>query len=219
LKVLSINIGQAKPLKNAKASGQTGIYKEPVKDSVWISKLGLKGDTICDTENHGGVDQAVYIYGAKDYSWWTYTLSQDFRAGMFGENLTLSELESASFAIGDRLAMGEVLLEVTAPRIPCVTLATRMADPKFAKRFKEAERPGLYCRVLNEGFVKQGDEVRLEPYTGDRISVIQMFRDFYRPQLSEQELRRYLAVPIAIRDRVEKEKNLKTLLGPEYLNP
>lgn len=212
MKVLSINIGQAKPLKNAKASGQTGIYKEPVEDSVWISKLGLKGDTICDTENHGGVDQAVYIYGAKDYGWWTCTLGQDFRSGMFGENLTLSELESGSFAVGDRLELGEVILEVTAPRIPCVTLATRMADPSFAKRFKEAERPGLYCRVLQEGFVQKDDRVKLEPYQGDRISVIQMFRDFYRPQLSEQELRRYLAVPIAIRDRVDKEALLKALV-------
>ena len=112
MKVLSVNIGKAEPMQNAKASGKTGIFKQPVREQVFISKLGLKDDTICDTQNHGGPDQAVYIYGAKDYGWWTCLLGKDVKAGTFGENLTISELASDSFAIGDRLQVGEVLLEV-----------------------------------------------------------------------------------------------------------
>ncbi len=38
--------------------------------------------------------------------------------GVFGENLTLSELDHVPLAIGDRLRIGRVLLEITAPRIP-----------------------------------------------------------------------------------------------------
>jgi MOSC domain-containing protein YiiM len=66
--------------------------------------------------------------------------------GAFGENLTIGTLESALFRIGDRLHIGEVILEVTAPRIPCDTFATRMGDPTFIKRFRKAGRPELYCR-------------------------------------------------------------------------
>ena len=81
--------------------------------------------------------------------------------GTFGENLTIAGVETAQALIGDRLAIGDVLLEVTSPRIPCVTLAARMGDPGFVKRFRAAERPGFYCRVLQEGFVRAGDAVTL----------------------------------------------------------
>ncbi|MFN8418216.1 MAG: MOSC domain-containing protein [Anaerolineae bacterium] len=39
-----------------------------------------------------------------------------------------------------------------------------MGDPQFVKRFKEAERPGVYCRVISEGKVSAGDSVTLKPY-------------------------------------------------------
>jgi hypothetical protein len=50
--------------------------------------------------------------------------------------------------------------------------------------------------------------VRVEPYEGDAIPILQSFRDFYEPDLSVATLQRYLAAPIAIRDRVEKEQQL-----------
>jgi MOSC domain-containing protein YiiM len=53
-----------------------------------------------------------------------------------------TDLESAAFRIGDRLRIGEVLLEVTAPRFPCPKLAKRMADPTFVKQFRHAIRGG-----------------------------------------------------------------------------
>ncbi len=116
--------------------------------------MGLEGDSIVDKKNHGGRDQAVYIYGGADYAWWSRArpdLDHGYQPGTFGENLTISDLESAEYAVGDRLQIGEVVLEVTAPRIPCVTLAARMGDPQFIKAFMAAERPGLYCRVIVEG--------------------------------------------------------------------
>lgn len=209
MRLISVNLGKAQAI--AAKSGQTGIYKSGQEGPVWITALGLAGDTICDTENHGGVDQAVYVFGAPDYAWWSKTLERELLPGTFGENLTVSDLESATLAIGDRLLVGEVVLEITAPRIPCVTLATRMGDPAFAKRFREAERPGVYCRVLQEGYLQVGDAVTLEPYTGEPLSALEMFRDFYKARLDEATLRRYLAAPIAVRDRVEKEAALVKL--------
>src|SRR5689334_6259181 len=100
----------------------------------------------------------------------------------------------------------EVILQVTAPRIPCETFAARMEDPQWVKKFRHAERPGLYCRVIKEGFVKAGDPVSIEKYTGETIPVLDMFRDFYDRNKSEQTLRRHLNAPIAIRARRDIEK-------------
>ena len=78
-------------------------------------------------------------------------MGREIAPGTFGENLTISDLETAGLAIGDRIQVGDVCLEVTAPRIPCGTFAARMGDPGFVARFRIAERPGAYCRVIREG--------------------------------------------------------------------
>jgi len=212
MKLISINIGQKQTLQNGDKLETTGIYKLPVHESVQISSLGIKDDFIGSSKHHGGPDQAIYVYGMKDYEWWSTELGRTLGAGMFGENLTISELESAKFNIGDYLHIGAITLQVAAPRIPCSTFAKRMEDPKFVKRFRAAERPGLYCRVIKEGIVTAGDEVRVEAYTGETISLVQMYRDYYEKDKSRELLERHLAAPISIRARVELEAQLNQLL-------
>jgi MOSC domain-containing protein YiiM len=209
--VLSVNIGKEQAIKNAKASGKTGIFKQPTRAAVEVTPEGLVGDTICDTENHGGPDQAVYVFGSVDYEWWSQSLGRDLAPGTFGENLTISGLESAAWWIGDRLHIGGVVLEVTAPRIPCVTLAARMGDPAFVKRFRVAERPGLYCRVIQPGVVSTGDPILLEPYPGQTVTALEMFRFFYATNPSAAEMRRMLAAPIDIRSRRDLEARLASM--------
>lgn len=213
MQLISVNIGREQAIENAKPSGKTGIFKEPVSIRVQITATGLAHDTICDKRNHGGVDQAVYVYGIEDYQWWSTTLGRELAPGTFGENLTIAGLESAQYSIGDRFHIGAVILEVTAPRIPCVTLAARMGDPQFVKRFQKAERPGLYCRVVQEGWVQVNDPVRHEKFSAETVTALEMFRDFYKPKLDEATLRRYLAAPTAIRDRVHKQARLEKIIG------
>jgi MOSC domain-containing protein YiiM len=213
MQLVSVNTGTAQPIAYAKTSGVTGIYKRPASEPVRVASLGLEGDTICDTENHGGADQAVYVYGLPDYAWWSAELGRELAPGTFGENLTIAGLESAKLAIGDRLRIGELVLEVTAPRIPCVTLAQRMGDPAFLKLFRSAERPGLYCRVIREGLVQAGDAVALEPYAGEQVLAIELFRDFFAPDRDLATVRRHLAAPIASRARTDKENQLQKLLA------
>lgn len=215
MRILSVNRGRAEPIAGAKASGVTGIYKRPVEAALLVTALGLAGDAICDTDNHGGVDQAVYVYGAPDYAWWSAELGAALAPGTFGENLTVDGLESAALAVGDRLRAGALLLEVTAPRIPCVTLARRMGDPAFLKRFRAAERPGVYCRVIQEGLALAGAQVRYEPFSGERVGVVELFRDFFEPRQDEATLRRHLAAPIDWRSRRDKEQQLARLLRGE----
>ena len=208
-----MNVGSARPILGAGKSGFTGIFKRPTSGPVAVALLGLAGDVISDRANHGGPDRAVYVFGTPDYGWWAESLACDLLPGTFGENLTVAGLESQSLNVGDSLHVGPVVLQVTAPRIPCATLAVRMEDPAFLKRFREAERPGVYCRVLVEGAVERGNRVSVERYGGATISVLEMFRAFFDPKVSEREVRRHLAAPIAERARTHRARQLRRLLA------
>ena len=216
MNLLSVNLGQERILQRRDRVERTGIFKHPRGVPVQITKLGLQGDVIASKKHHGGPDQAVYVYGEADYEWWSEELGREIAPGTFGENLTVSHLASARLNVGDLLHLREVTLQVTAPRIPCGTFAARMADPQWVKRFRLAERPGLYCRVLKEGFVRAGETVSVEPYAGETLSILEMFRDYYDKSKSEETLRRHLNAPIAIRARRDIEKVLQLLSSSRH---
>jgi MOSC domain-containing protein YiiM len=209
MNLISVNIGQERTQQRKTFIETTGIYKFPVQESVEIKSLGIEQDVICDKKSHGGPDQAIYVYGGADYAWWSRELRKEISPGTFGENLTISDLESAQLNIGDFIHVGNVTLQVTAPRIPCGTFATRMDDPQWVKRFRYAERPGLYCRVAKEGFVKAGEPVSIERYTNETISLLEMFREYYNKNKSVETLQRLLKAPIAIGARRDLENDLQ----------
>lgn len=211
--LISINVGQKRTQQNGSEVETTGIYKLPAGEPIQIGTLGIKDDFIANQKDHGGPDQAIYIYGTPDYAWWTKELGREIGPGTFGDNLTITNLESARYKVGDRFHIGSAILEVTAPRIPCATLAARMGDPQFVKRFRRAESPGLYCRVIREGLVQTGEDARLEPFTGETILAVELFRDYYQPEKDEVTLRRFLKAPIAIRARKDVENDLQKLLA------
>jgi len=208
MRLLNVNLGKAELLRGAKDPYLSGIAKRSVEGSVRISTEGLAGDVVCDSRYHGGPDQAVYLYGAADYAWWEAEMARSLAPGTFGENLTISDWASADGAVGDRFYIGEVILEVTSPRVPCATLSRHMGDSTFLKKFRHAERPGVYCRLLREGEVRAGDEVRYEPLAGDTLGIMELYRDAFSPAKDAATLRRHLASSLAIRLRLPKEEAL-----------
>ena len=142
----------------------------------------------------GGPDQAVYLYGQPDYDFFARELGRDLPPGLFGENLLVAGLESASICVGDRFAIGEVLLEATAPRNPCSTFAARMDEPHWVKRFHAAGRPGVYGRVLRTGAVEAGMAVTHTPFAGERVLVTELMRDYKNP--APDRMRWLLKAPI-----------------------
>lgn len=176
MKLLSVNVGKAEPI--AAKSSVSGINKRPQIGNVFIHRLGLAGDVICDLKNHGGLDQAVYLYGQPDYEWWKCELQTHLTPGTFGENLTIDGLLSSEIYVGDRFVFDEVVLEATFPRIPCVTLAARFADKHFPKRFLKANRPGVYCRVLKEGNVKTSDHITYQMTYGEKRPILDLLDAF-----------------------------------------
>jgi MOSC domain-containing protein YiiM len=163
---------------------------------------------VANAKHHGGPDQALYLYSSEDYVWWAGELGHAPRPGTFGENVTLSSFGSDDVRIGDRYGVGPVLLEVTSPRIPCSTFATRMGEPNWVKRFADARRPGIYVRVLESGEVAAGDAVERLGGGEAHPTVVELMDAWYDPEPEAALLERVLAAPIAIRDRAAFEKKL-----------
>ena len=160
--------------------GRTGIDKRPVDRPVQVRRLGLDGDTICDTVHHGGVDQAVYAYASEDTEWWQEQLAGELRfrlrPGSLGENLTLRGVDVTNAVIGECWQVGEAVLQVAVPRTPCSTFASYWDVDRLPKRFIKAGRPGAYLRVLTEGAVAAGDEVRILERPAHGLTLAQTLR-------------------------------------------
>lgn len=207
MRLESVNVGRRETVSHGSSSMETGICKYPVEGPVRVTRDGIEGDIVVATEHHGGIDQAVYAYSSEDYEWWRRSSDHEFHAGLFGENLTIGDMPS-DMQIGDRLLIGEVVLEATAPRIPCNTLATRMKDTGFGMAFRRAERPGIYFRVLNEGDVGSGDAVTFVENRESDVTVLELFRFSYALRHEPDDLRRFLDAPVAERFRARIEGKL-----------
>lgn len=198
MQLVSVNIGTARQV----GSVLSGIYKAPVKESVHLGLDGLQSDAVCDTRYHGGPDQAVYVYTSEDYDWWTDQLGVEVLPGTFGDNLTLSGISSRDVHVEDQFEIGSVVIEATAPRIPCATLGRRMGDSSFPAAFRRAERSGFYCRVLSTGPVQVGQEVAYQPANGeDGVAIQELFNLYYEPAPTVDQLQHALKAKVASRER------------------
>ena len=83
MQVDSVNAGRAEPMKIGARTVSTGIRKAPVERGH-VGTLGLVGDVVADVENHGGLDQAIYVYSSEDYAWWGEELGRVPEPGTFG---------------------------------------------------------------------------------------------------------------------------------------
>ncbi|MDB5613452.1 MAG: protein YiiM [Devosia sp.] len=207
-RLLSVNHGTAQHIPGYKPL--TGIIKTPVPNAA-IDRMGLANDAVCDRKHHGGVDQAIYIYFADDYQFWATELRQAIVPGWFGDNLTITGVEGRNVAIGDRFAIGPVLLEVTYHRTPCMTFAALMGDPMWVKQFHRAGRPGAYCRVLTPGTVEPGMEVTYTPFSGERVTVSELMSLDGKRNIDPAFMRRALTTPIRDKTRFKFEDKLASL--------
>ena len=151
----------------------TGIFKEPANGPIEVRKLNLEGDHQADLEFHGGVCKAVYAYPIEHYTHWARELDRaDFSFGQFGENFTVEGMLESEIYVGDVLRIGDVVFEVTQPRVPCFKLGIRMGDvDDFQNRFLRSGFVGFYLRVLEEGTVSAGMEIERVSKRSDSMSI------------------------------------------------
>lgn len=179
--VSTVSVGLPRDERWAGRLERTAIVKRPVQGAVVVHALGLAGDQVADTLNHGGPDKAVYVFAREDLDWWGQELGRPLADGMFGENLTTRGIDVNEALVGERWRIGTALLEVCSIRIPCSVFAGWMQVSgldarQWVRRFTATGRPGPYLRVVETGELAAGDEIVVEHRPGHGVTVSTMFR-------------------------------------------
>ncbi|MDO8770477.1 MAG: MOSC domain-containing protein [Burkholderiaceae bacterium] len=162
--LLSINLGQARPLMTGGRKILSAIGKQAVEGGVAVNRLGLDGDEQADLSVHGGIDKAVYAYPVEHHTFWqkqrkTHGVSlfdEVLPPGFVGENLSISGLLEHEVWVGDELHFPDCILRVTAPREPCFKFNAVMGYNQAAKDMALAGCCGFYMAVDKMGSMAAG---------------------------------------------------------------
>jgi MOSC domain-containing protein YiiM len=203
-RVVSVNIGVLRVVPWTAGKGSTGIDKRPAPGRVRAEGVGLAGDVIVDTNNHGGYDQAVYAYAREDAAWWADDLDREVPVGAFGENLSTDGVEVTGAVIGERWRVGSTLLEVSRPRIPCRTFAGFWEVPQLIKLFTQRAVPGAYLRIIEEGELGAGDDVRIVHRPGHGVTIGEVFRALTGDRTLVPRLLEAPELPAALHEKAER---------------
>jgi MOSC domain-containing protein YiiM len=191
-KVLSVNVGGVREFEYNGRLARSAIWKSPAVGRVAARGVNLAGDDQADRKAHGGPDKALYAYAVEDARWWEQEIGRALAYGEFGENLTTAGIDVNDALVGERWQIGTTVLEVSEPRIPCWRLGVRMNDKTFPRRFTDSLRAGPYFRIVIEGDVGAGDEIRIVQRPAHDLTIRDVFRIYTRDRA---EVERLLAVP------------------------
>jgi len=114
---------------------------------IWLNK---KGFTLQEP-----LDQAVFAYPIKHYTYISDEEIQDMEVGEKGENFSMLEVDEFTVSIGDTYKLGEAIIQVSQPG---KATTKHLEDRNF--------QTGWFFRVLEEGYVKSETDLELieRPY-------------------------------------------------------
>jgi MOSC domain-containing protein YiiM len=208
MRLVSINVGQPRPVAWRGRSVQTSIWKNPVAGLVQARRLNLDGDRQADLTIHGGADKAVYVYPSEHYAYWGRELGgTELPWGAFGENFTTEGLLESDVQIGDHFTIGGAQFVVTQPRMPCFKLGIRFGRPALLRQFLQSGRTGFYFAVVREGTVAADDPIECSKTENAGLTVSEIV-SLYRQDADNQDLLRraseLAALPESWRDYFKK---------------
>ncbi|MGC2332649.1 MAG: MOSC domain-containing protein [Candidatus Acidiferrales bacterium] len=197
MKVISLNVGKPRRVPYGDGEVTTSIFKSPVPGPLLLRRLNLDGDAQSDLQVHGGRNKAVYAYPSEHYESWRKEFpEQELPRGMFGENLTTEGLKEENACIGDQFRIGEAVVKVTQPRMPCYKLGIRFGRPDMVKRFLASRRSGIYFSVVEEGMIGVGDAIEKIHEDENRLSIADINRAYADTRNNEPLLRRIVRLGI-----------------------
>ena len=133
-------------------SPEKGMIKHDVREGLLLEELGIEGDA-----HAGFMHRQVSLIAVEDIRTMMEKLP-DLVPGSFAENLTTEGFDLSALKIGDRLKVGETVLEVSQIGKECHTkceVFRKTGDCIMPKK-------GIFTRVIKGGKVKTGDTVRFD---------------------------------------------------------
>lgn len=199
MKLLSVNVSLPEIHQWKGKEISTSFFKKSVGNKeVQVFKTTLAGDQVADPRVHGGEDKAIYSYSLDTYSWWMQTLGlSSLEPGAMGENLSFDAFDENKIYVGDIFQVGSCQIQAVQPRQPCFKMEIRFPkSPEIVKTFLDYDRPGIYFRVIKEGFLKAGDQAELIFSEKEKVSINEIYR-FYKDKksVSKERARQIADVP------------------------
>jgi hypothetical protein len=137
--LLQLRTSKMKQMHNLSIT--TGIYKLPRTERVWCSSTGLESDEH-DLTFHGGLEKAVHQYYPGHYASWRreFPEGQNFDVGSFGENLVSEKMNERNVCVGDKIRVGEALLQVffNAPSYVAHSQMAKLSIQVFGARYRHS---------------------------------------------------------------------------------
>ena len=130
-------------------SKNKGERKTPVPTVTLLPNHGIEGDA------HAGEWHRQVSLLALESIEKMQRLGLSVDAGDFAENITTSGLNVNGLLPGERLRVGNVLLEVTTVCTPC----DQLERIRPGLRRELYGRRGMLCRVLTGGSIRRGDAI------------------------------------------------------------
>ncbi|KGI70444.1 MOSC and FAD-binding oxidoreductase domain-containing protein [Mycolicibacterium rufum] len=194
--LVSVNVGLPEDIAWNGRTVHTGAWKHPVTGPRRVRRLNIDGDGQGDLGGHGGENRAVLVYQLDSYRHWAREFGRDdLEPGLLGENLTVEGLPDDEVCIGDRYRVGEVVLEVTQPRVTCYRAGMRIGEPRMAALLVAHRRPGFYCRVITEGDLEAGLDIVKIADGPEGVTVAEIDALLYLPGHPRDTLERALRIP------------------------
>lgn len=160
--ILQVRTGKIVPFCGL--SEPSAIIKTRVTAPIHVGFLGCDGDEHAFI-SHGGPDKALMHYPSQHYTLWKSEIPVNahlFAPGAFGENLVGNTLDEHAVCIGDIYRLGEeILIQISEPRQPCYKLNHRFELKDMSLRSQNLNRTGWYCRVLKQGWLREGNGMML----------------------------------------------------------
>ncbi len=178
MKVISTNIGKKTSLLWKGKEISTGIVKKDTNVPLILGLEDVQDDVVIDRRYHGGIDKAVYAYGAQHYNYWqelypTVTMQH----GFFGENLTISNLDENNIYVGDIFELGTAVIQATKPRQPCMKLGIVFGTQKVLKQFWNVPKCGIYFKIIKEGSVEKGAVLKLTESSKNSKTIAEIYTE------------------------------------------
>ncbi|MTH98167.1 MOSC domain-containing protein [Roseibium sp. RKSG952] len=160
--LLQLFTGKPEHLWNGKP--MSAIRKLATSAELHTGLTGLEGDQQADLTVHGGPDKALHLYPSEHLAGWRGEFPEKadvFQPGGFGENLSTTGLTEENTCIGDVFSIGTARIQISQGRQPCWKLNMHTGIDAMAPRFQRTAKTGWYFRVLEEGWIKAGDDINL----------------------------------------------------------
>lgn len=201
-KVVDLNYSSKRPMRSA-------LNKTPFTGSIWLSLTGFTQDEQ-EYKDHGGPDKAVCLFNKSNYSMWKDDVDQLPTYAMFGENLTVTNLDEREAYFGNQYQLGEAIIEISEIREPCWKIQTKYQIPDLVKRMSTSGKTGFYFRVIQEGYVTVEDNLKLiktaEKET--KLSVYELNDIYYNDRKNASRLHYAIKNPYITNNRKEKLQRL-----------